>query len=88
MLSLCFEEEDVSCTFCNTEKETFFHFATSCPAFIIARGDAFQGETPNNDMEWRSIKDLLTFSKHPSIDKLLNPFYQETQDDFFEFEDT
>ena len=71
MLSLCFEEETPGCNFCNTDDETFYHYATECPALRLERENVFLDKPPCNNMEW-SIKDLIKFSKHPSINQRLD----------------
>ena len=66
------QEPDYSdCTFCNTEKETFFHFVTECPALWQSRRDFFLDYIPSDDMEWK-VQDLIDFSNIPAIDRLLS----------------
>ena len=70
MLSLYYEEEGPGCTYCNTNDETFFHFATECPALLHERQDVFLDKSPSDDMEW-NIRDIIKFSNLQKIDKLL-----------------
>ena len=69
MSSLYYEETDPGCTFCNTDNESFFHLASACPAFIIARSETFFDRIPDHTMSW-NMDALLRFSRHPSIDRL------------------
>ena len=54
------------CRFCQEERETFFHFATSCPCFRLSRFHYFQNDTCFTDEKW-SIRKILNFSNIPSI---------------------
>ena len=58
------------CRFCQEENETFFHFATYCPAFRLSRLHYFQNDSCFKDGKW-SIRQILDFSNIPSISAAL-----------------
>ena len=58
------------CRFCKEEKETFYHFATSCPCFRLSRFQFFQNDTCFVNGKW-SVRQLLDFSNIPSISAAL-----------------
>ena len=54
------------CRFCNTDRETFYHFVSSCPSLLSHRVNTFlQYEGPNPE-EW-DPGDLLAFSRFDVI---------------------
>ena len=57
--------------FCNTDWETFFHWANECPAFWLSRREIFLDKTPDVGMEWKVDK-VIDFSHIPVIDRLLS----------------
>ena len=54
------------CRFCQDSNETFYHFATSCPAFRLSRLHYFQNDSCFTNGRW-SIRQILDFSNIPSI---------------------
>ena len=77
--SLCNPEVDNTCSFCNTNDETFFHLATECPALWQTRQDVFLDKPPDST-EWR-VKDLMLFANTPALDGMITGFLdnQETE---------
>ena len=64
------------CTYCNIDRETFFHWTTDCPAFWLSQRKIFLDKVPDADMEW-NIEDLFRFSEIPAVERLL---YQNLTD--------
>ena len=64
------DREFDNCTFCNTSKETFFHWATECPALILSRNDHFLDKPPSDDLEWK-VNDIIKFSEIPSLERII-----------------
>ena len=58
------------CRFCNEERETFYHFATTCPCFRLSRFHYFQNDSCFSNGSW-SIRQILDFSNIPSISSAL-----------------
>ena len=85
--SLQFPEYSDNCNFCNTDRETFFHWATECPASWLSRRDIFLDQLPDPDMRWEVDK-VIEFAEIPVIDNLLSrdlSIFNE-QDDSYESE--
>ena len=61
---------DSGCSFCNTNTETFYHWANDCPALFHSRCDAFLDILPCNDMKWR-VANILKFAKIPSLKAII-----------------
>ena len=60
---------DPSCRYCDDEPETFYHWASDCPAFEAARQDAFCGESPFGT-EW-ILSHVMNFATESRINQAL-----------------
>ena len=63
-------ENPSGCSFCNESDETFFHWATSCPALYLSRTKFLEPEVPNSNMTW-SLADLLEFSRLETLNNII-----------------
>ena len=68
--SLQFPDYSDGCNFCNTEKETFYHWATDCPAFWLSRRNIFLDKTPDSGLVWEVDK-VIEFADITVIHNLL-----------------
>ena len=70
--SLCDENDNIDncCSFCNTDRETFFHFITECPALWRQRNDTFLDKPPDTGQPWE-VQALIRFSNIDKINDLL-----------------
>lgn len=68
--SLCNEWEDDGCTFCNTDRETFYHILVECPYFHERREQVFGRFRLENVSGW-TVKGLLKFVAHHQILEIL-----------------
>ena len=60
-----------SCRLCMTEKETFFHWVTTCPRLQMYRNECFLDKPVGSDMTW-SIRDILRFSYKPGVSEAID----------------
>ena len=68
---LQYPEHSDSCNFRNTDRETFFRWATECPTFWLSRRTIFLDQLPDPKMEWKVDK-VVKFTDIPVIDNLLS----------------
>ena len=59
------------CSFCDEEKETFFHLVTECPSFRVTRQEI--GIIESDNKTWTQER-LLELARVPAIEALLNRF--------------
>ena len=60
------------CSLCGEEKETFFHWASECPALFMSRLETFGDRLPDERLGW-SVRELLRFSYLSRIGHLIDP---------------
>ena len=70
MSSLCYDDFSPTCSFCNINDETFYHWATECPALFLSRRDHFLDKPPDDTMNW-NVRAIIAFSRLHSINERL-----------------